>query len=339
MAEGTVTIIVVGDVGVCALLAIIYLCWRHRRRKEPIFMDLRRRLVVKVETLRYGGARLYHQTDDATAKIILKTQQMRPGNGGVAGGGIYFATTPELTGHKAHKKGVILEATVDLGRIHTLEAAGDPSMTPERLKAKGFESVCIARPVSSGHEYVVYDPKQVLSIRWHARAASTVEPRGRDDNDLEQGNGNSLVTPAILGNSRGATPRIGMAELHARFPEISEETLATFIPALWRKMHEWLHVWAAEEAEKAASDKAAAEKAEEAATKKAAALQRFDGDAPKVDQILAKMREMGHKNFSRDDARAVLKEYGHGRSGHDRPVEKIVQMTVEAIETQMIYGC
>jgi len=192
MAEGTVTIIniIVVDVGVCALLAIAIYLWRHRRRKEPVFMDLRRRLVVKVETFRYGGARLYHQTDDATAKIILK-EGMKPGNGGVAGGGIYFATTPELTGHKAHKKGVILEATVDLGRIHTLEADGDPSMTPQKLKAMGFESVCIARPVSSGHEYVVYDPKQVLSIRWHARAASTVEPRGRDDNDLEQGNGNS----------------------------------------------------------------------------------------------------------------------------------------------------
>ena len=163
MAEGTVTIIVV-DVGVCALLAIIYLCWRHRRRKEPIFMDLRRRLVVKVETFRYGGARLYHQTDDATAKIILETQQMRPGNGGVAGGGIYFATTPELTGHKAHKKGVILEATVALGKIHTLDAAGDPNMTLQKLKSMGFDSVCIARAVSSGHEYVVYDPGQVQRI-------------------------------------------------------------------------------------------------------------------------------------------------------------------------------
>jgi len=38
----------------------------------------------------------------------------------IAGGGIYFATTPELTGHKAHKKGVILEVTVALGKIHTL---------------------------------------------------------------------------------------------------------------------------------------------------------------------------------------------------------------------------
>jgi len=128
-------------------------------------MDLRRRLVVKVETLRYGGARLYHQTDDATAKIILQ-EGMKPGNGGVAGGGIYFATTPELTGHKAHKKGVILEATVALGRIHTLEAAGDPTMTLQKLNSLGYNSVCIARAVSSGQEYVVYDPKQVSAIQY-----------------------------------------------------------------------------------------------------------------------------------------------------------------------------
>ena len=111
-----------------------------------------------------AGTKLYHQTDAATANIILRTQHMKPGSGGLAGGGIYFATTPELTGHKAHKKGVILEATVALGRIHTLDANGDPNMTLQKLKAMGFDSVCIARPVSSGQEYVVYDPEQVLRI-------------------------------------------------------------------------------------------------------------------------------------------------------------------------------
>jgi len=95
---------------------------------------------------------------------------MKPGNGGLAGGGIYFATAPELTGHKAHKKGVILEATVALGKILTLEAAGDPTMTLQKLKSKEYDSVCIARAVSSGQEYVVYDPKQVLSICMHAPA-------------------------------------------------------------------------------------------------------------------------------------------------------------------------
>ena len=108
---------------------------------------------------------LYHQTDISTAEIILRTQKMKPGSGGLAGGGIYFATTPEFTGHKAHKKGMILEATVALGRIHTLPRDGDPQMTLQKLKDLGFDSVCIARAVSSGQEYVVYDPNQVKSIR------------------------------------------------------------------------------------------------------------------------------------------------------------------------------
>jgi hypothetical protein len=58
----------------------------------------------------------------------------------------------------------------------------------------------------------------------------------------------------------------------------------------------------------------------------------LDGDAPKVDQILAKMREtMENQNFSHDDARVALMEYGHDRSGHDRPVEEIVQIWVQMI--------
>ena len=100
----------------------------------------------------------------------MKTQQMKPGSGGLAGAGIYFATTPELTGHKARRRGVILEAMVDLGKIHTLDKNGDPNMTLQKLQSlnpnpgQGFTSVCIARDVSSGHEYVVYDPKQVVTI-------------------------------------------------------------------------------------------------------------------------------------------------------------------------------
>ena len=109
-------------------------------------------------------SKLYHQTDAGTAEIILRTQCMKPGSVGLAGGGIYFATTPELTGHKAHKKGVILEATVALGKIHTLVANGDSTMTLQKLKSMGFDSVCIARAVSSGQEYVVYDPGQVTRI-------------------------------------------------------------------------------------------------------------------------------------------------------------------------------
>ena len=41
---------------------------------------------------------------------------------------------------------------------------------------------------------------------------------------------------------------------------------------------------------------------------------------------MANMREMGYTEFSRDDARVALEEYGHDRHGHDRPVNMIVQM-------------
>ena len=44
------------------------------------------------------------------------------------------------------------------------------------------------------------------------------------------------------------------------------------------------------------------------------------------------MREtLENKNFNRDDARVALMEYGHDRSGHDRPVEEIVQIWVQMI--------
>jgi hypothetical protein len=94
---------------------------------------------------------------------------MKPGSGGLAGGGIYFATTPELTANKAHKKGVILEATVALGKIHTLDANGDSTMSLQKLNSLGYNSVCIARAVSSGQEYVVYDPRRVLAIQYAPR--------------------------------------------------------------------------------------------------------------------------------------------------------------------------
>jgi len=110
------------------------------------------------------GTELYHQTKESIAGIILSTQEMKPSSKGLAGAGIYFATTEELTGHKANAHGVILKAYVRLGKILTLEAGGDKEMTREKLKGRGYDSVCIARKVSSGQEYVVYDPHQVLYI-------------------------------------------------------------------------------------------------------------------------------------------------------------------------------
>ena len=88
---------------------------------------------------------LFHQTNEETAKIILRTQTMKPGSSGLAGGGIYFATTKELTGHKAHAHGVILKAYVALGKILTLEADGDSGMTLNKLKGARAQFACFER--------------------------------------------------------------------------------------------------------------------------------------------------------------------------------------------------
>lgn len=120
-----------------------------------------------------NGIELYHQTDEGIADAIVKSQHMKPGTKGLAGAGIYFATTPELTGHKARGKGVILKAYVRLGKVLTLPEHGDTRMTLEKLRSMGFDSVCIARKVSSGHEYVVYDPSQVLHIEKYDDSTKT----------------------------------------------------------------------------------------------------------------------------------------------------------------------
>lgn len=109
-------------------------------------------------------SRLYHQTDEETAELILATQTMLPGTQGLAGGGIYFATDPGLTGHKARKKGVILECTVDIGAFKALGKEGDRHVTLERLRAEGYDSVRIQRDLGSGQEYVVYESWRVSDI-------------------------------------------------------------------------------------------------------------------------------------------------------------------------------
>ena len=88
---------------------------------------------------------------------------MRRGTGGLAGGGIYFAVSKADTHRKAHKHGVILKADVDLGRILTISANGDSSITFRKLKSMGYDSVKIPRP--NGVEYVVYNWAQVKNIR------------------------------------------------------------------------------------------------------------------------------------------------------------------------------
>ncbi len=104
---------------------------------------------------------LYHQTSHRNAKGILKDQEMRLGAYGLAGGGIYFATSVQDTEHKALNKGVILACDVKLGKIKRItKLGGDYDL--QTLVREGYDSVLIPR---NGDELVVYHPEQVVTIR------------------------------------------------------------------------------------------------------------------------------------------------------------------------------
>eukprot|EP00049_Salpingoeca_infusionum_P023205 m.10893 g.10893 ORF g.10893 m.10893 type:complete len:265 (-) comp5630_c0_seq1:264-1058(-) len=105
---------------------------------------------------------LYHQTSPQIAQCILETQTMKPGRQGLAGGGIYFAKTPEHTYGKAQQTGVILECQVQLGELLVLGPKGDSSMNIEKLiNEYGCDSVKINR---DRPEWVVYMSDQVINV-------------------------------------------------------------------------------------------------------------------------------------------------------------------------------
>ncbi len=117
--------------------------------------------------LKYGENKiLYHQTSPEAAKEIVESGKMLRGSHGLAGGGIYFATTPSHTEHKALYKGVILECDVSLGRTYTTGFNGDSSLSYRKLLHMdpiGYDSVIIPR--ENGEEYVIYNHKQIKLIR------------------------------------------------------------------------------------------------------------------------------------------------------------------------------
>ncbi len=106
---------------------------------------------------------LYHQTDSVTAAKILQDQKMLRGTVGMAGGGIYFATSAHDTYHKARAQGTVLECQVHLGRVLSVSANGNRDMGFRKLYHTGYDSVMIPR--SGGTEYVVYNSDQVVSVR------------------------------------------------------------------------------------------------------------------------------------------------------------------------------
>mmetsp|Transcript_13931 Transcript_13931/g.6904 ORF Transcript_13931/g.6904 Transcript_13931/m.6904 type:complete len:91 (+) Transcript_13931:76-348(+) len=87
---------------------------------------------------------------------------MKRGTQGLAGGGIYFAETPEATCHKAEHHGVVIKCQILLGNILTIGKHGDTSITFTKLYNRGYDSVLIPR--IAGNEYVVYNWDQVQYI-------------------------------------------------------------------------------------------------------------------------------------------------------------------------------
>ncbi|CAJ1385215.1 unnamed protein product [Effrenium voratum] len=105
---------------------------------------------------------LYHETSEEAAERILSSQRMLRGQGGLAGGGIYFAESPAEARRKANQRGAMLKATVRVGRMKVVQRQGSTTFT--QLVSEGYDSVKILGR-DSGTEYVVYNCAQVTNIR------------------------------------------------------------------------------------------------------------------------------------------------------------------------------
>jgi hypothetical protein len=106
--------------------------------------------------------KLFHETSLKSAERILNSQKMLRGRKGLAGGGIYFALTPQEAHRKTEHGGIMLEANVNLGRIKKIKRTGAKNLTGCKLEKKGYESVLIPR---RSPEIVVYNADQVKNIK------------------------------------------------------------------------------------------------------------------------------------------------------------------------------
>lgn len=108
---------------------------------------------------------MYHQTSPELGKLILNSA-FAPGHTGWCGGGIYFALSEEATYGKASgpdsHKGYIITAHVDVGRMKTETPPCDGSMTGDKLRHMGYDSILFKD--KGGDEVVIYDPSRVKSM-------------------------------------------------------------------------------------------------------------------------------------------------------------------------------
>ena len=113
-------------------------------------------------------ATLYHQTSPEAAWQIITTQEMKPGTGGFAGPGIYFAGYPTATGWKARQIGTILKCKVDLGRVQETRFSWDWSDRTRWFAWLWPNYDTIKVTCLNGNEFVVYEPRRVKKIIWHS---------------------------------------------------------------------------------------------------------------------------------------------------------------------------
>ena len=106
-----------------------------------------------------GQSIVAYHASDAAAAVSICANGFRCGSSGLAGGGIYFATSEQDASRKSnHGNGVVLTCQLALGRTLTLDQHGDPTMTLHKLNGMGYDSVKILR---NGDEYAVYEPSRV----------------------------------------------------------------------------------------------------------------------------------------------------------------------------------
>ena len=114
---------------------------------------------------------LYHKTSEASGKKIADSKQMLPGSKGMFGAGIYFCSKASDCDGKAHFTGVLIKATVKIGRSLVCRAA-----RPALTMATARENDCTSAFAPGGaavtrDEYVVFEPWQVRRIEVHADAS------------------------------------------------------------------------------------------------------------------------------------------------------------------------
>jgi hypothetical protein len=128
-------------------------------------VDLSRREVgQRSDRIRGNVAELFHQTSAESCRLIVEANAMKRGSSGIAGGGIYFATSLRETMHKAHHHGFVLCCRVKLGSVDRwLGTKIDSGVTFNSLLRHGRDSVFIPRP--GGDEYIVYSSDQVQLLR------------------------------------------------------------------------------------------------------------------------------------------------------------------------------